>query len=132
VNFAGWYHTIEVAQVVVALLGLAGTIMEADATRRLALIPGSKVELLLARQGVVSELLRFVAQLVILLTALISLWLPEPPAYMPDWVMEPLFWRKVGLLLVAVVISAGTWTSRRTRILVAEELRWTLPKYNRD
>jgi hypothetical protein len=116
---------VEVAQVLVALVGLTTAVLEWSAVMALRQAHRTAAQRLLANQAMRIEVLRAAVHVVILLTASLSVILPSPPVdgTMPHWIGDVLIWRKVGLLLVAVIATAGTVSSRITRLRVAATFR---------
>lgn len=106
---------LELAQATIASIGLTVALLEWRAVWRLGQAwqtPGQRV---LAKHAIFIECLRASVHLVILATAGIALWLPQPPEYMPHWITQALVLRKAGFLWVAVIACAGTVSSRTAR-----------------
>ena len=120
---AGFYIWLEVAQASVALVGLVTAALEWSSVMALRGVGQTEAQRTLAKQAAFIEVLRAVVHVVILSTASISLVLPSPPEAMPGWMVEAVLWRKVGLLLVAMIATAGTLSARITRLRVAAQLR---------
>jgi hypothetical protein len=120
---AGFYIWLEVAQASVALVGLVTAALEWSSVMALRGVGQTEAQRTLAKQAAFIEVLRAVVHVVILSTASISLVLPSPPETMPGWMVEAVAWRKVGLLLVAMIATAGTLSARITRLRVAAQLR---------
>jgi len=118
------YYWIELLQMAVASVGLVVALSEWGAIRDLRRVGTTEAQRALARHAAFVEVLRLSVHVVILASAGVSLALPEPPtATMPGWIIEALWWRKLGLLWVAVIATAGTVSSRITRVRVAGLLR---------
>jgi hypothetical protein len=111
------------AQAVVAGVGLVTAVLEWSSVMALRGVGRTDAQRTLARHAALIECLRGAVHIVILSTAGVSLVLPAPPAEMPHWMVEAVAWRKVGLLLVALIATAGTLSARITRLRVAAQLR---------
>ena len=120
---AHWYVWLELGQSVVAGLGLVTAVLEWSSVMALRGVGQTPAQRTLARQAAFIECLRASVHVVILVTAGMSLVLPAPPENMPGWMVELVAWRKVGLLLVAMIATAGTLSARITRLRVAAQLR---------
>jgi hypothetical protein len=123
VNPANAYLWLELAQLGVAGVGLVVAVLEWSSVMALWGVGQTAAQRTLARQAAFVEVLRAVVHVVILSTAVISLILPSPPETMPHWMVELVAWRKGGLLLVALIATAGTLSARITRLRVAAQLR---------
>jgi len=120
---AHWYLWLELGQSVVAGLGLVTAVLEWSSVMALRGVGQTPAQRTLARQAAFIECLRAVVHVVILVTAGMSLVLPAPPDNMPGWMVELVAGRKGGLLLVAMIATAGTLSARITRLRVAAQLR---------
>jgi hypothetical protein len=114
---------LEAGQVVVALVGLTTAVLEWSAVVALRGVGRTEAQRLLARHALWIECLRATVHVVILLTASLSLLLPMPPDLMPHWIVDVLVLRKFGVLVVALIATAGTVSARVTRLRVAASLR---------
>lgn len=106
---------IEGVQALVATVGLTVALLEWRSVMRLRLVADTEGQRILAAQAAFVETLRALVHVVILGTAAIALALPTPPEYMPHWISQALVARKIGFLLVALIATAGTVSSRRAR-----------------
>lgn len=122
-NPAGAYLWLEVSQAMVAGVGLITAVLEWSAVMAYRHVGATAAQRTLAKHAAFVECLRAAVHVVILATAVIALVLPTPPETMPHWIVEGVMWRKVGLLLVAMIATAGTLSARITRLRVAAQLR---------
>lgn len=120
---AGVYLWLEVGQAMVAGVGLVTAVLEWSSVMALRGVGQTPAQRTLAKQAAFIECLRATVHVVILATAALSLVLPAPPENMPGWMVELVAWRKGGLLLVAMIATAGTLSARITRLRVAAQLR---------
>lgn len=120
---SGVYLWLEVGQAMVAGVGLVTAVLEWSSVMALRGVGQTPAQRTLARQAAFIECLRATVHVVILATAALSLVLPAPPENMPGWMVELVAWRKGGLLLVAMIATAGTLSARITRLRVAAQLR---------
>jgi hypothetical protein len=123
VSAAHWYLWLELGQSVIAGVGLVVAVLEWSSVMALRGVGQTPAQRTLAKQAAFIECLRAVVHVVILVTAGMSLMLPAPPDNMPGWMVELVAWRKGGLLLVALIATAGTLSARITRLRVAAQLR---------
>jgi hypothetical protein len=118
------YYWMEVAQLVFAFTGLCVALSEWSAMRDLGRVGKTPAQKVLARHAARIELMRMSVHVAILLSAFVSLALPEPPRdVMPGWMITAVGWRKIGFVWVAFIATAGTVSSRVTRRRVAGLLR---------
>lgn len=117
------FAIVEAMQLGIATLGAVGSFAEWTAIYRLRHSHHSPAQRTIARHAIFIEILRCSVHCVIILTAGISFWLPQPPEYMPHWISEALVYRKLGLLWISVIATAGTWSSRIMRRKLARQLR---------
>lgn len=110
-----WFAWLEGAQAFVAVVGLVVAMLEWRSVMRLRLVAVTEGQRILAQHAAFVEGLRAAVHVVILGTAAIALMLPQPPEYMPHWISQALVARKVGFLIVALIATAGTVSSRRAR-----------------
>ena len=118
------YYWMEVAQLAFAFTGLCVALSEWSAVRDLGRVGKTPAQKVLARHAARIELMRMSVHVAILLSAFVSLALPEPPRdVMPHWIVEAVGWRKIGFVWVAFIATAGTVSARVTRRRVAGLLR---------
>ena len=118
------YSWLELLQMAIASVGLAVALSEWGAIRDLRRVGTTEAQRVLARHAAFIEVLRLSVHVVILVSAAVSLALPEPPSEaMPGWIITAVWWRKVGFVWVALIATLGTVSSRVTRRRVAGLLR---------
>ena len=110
-----WFLPLELAQALVACMGLWVACLEWRSIARLQGAWETEGQRILARHALFVEVLRCSVHVAILGTAAIALALPPPPEVMPHWIAQALVIRKVGFLWVAVIALAGTVSSRHAR-----------------
>ena len=111
-----WFPWIESLQILMATIGLVTACVEWRSITRLHLVWHTPGQLILARQALITEVLRLSVHIVIIITALISLYLPSPPVYMPHWITQYLLLRKLGCLWIAIIAMLGTVSARVSRV----------------
>lgn len=103
---------LETIQTIINVLGLAlstyaflDTIRTYREVQRRGIGNGRRI---IAQSHVRAEGIRMLAQLVLVMTAMVSLYMPAPPAFMPYEVLQALVWRKMLVTFVSVLLIAQT------------------------
>lgn len=120
----GLMQAVEIAQLAIGGVGLWGALGEVRAARDVQSVgdraPHHSRRRIMATHVVFIEGLRILVHLLILTSATLGMWLPAPPAYMGQPILEVILFRQVTFLIIAVVAALGTWASRWTRRRLAD------------